>query len=195
MARCFNRRSRCGTPIFGRPKPSPPPPGWPLTPASVRNISGNMSSDGTLTWDAPEGEWIVLRTGMTPTGVTNAPASPEGSGLEVDKMNRAAVARHFDAYVGRALKLLDPKERGAFKFVVADSYEMGPAELDRWVWRRVRAPLWIRSQAVDACLEPAGSWAAPTAPTASCGTSGGWSPTRSPRITSAACAGSAASTA
>jgi len=27
-----------------------------------------------------EGEWMILRTGMTPTGIKNAPASPQGQG-------------------------------------------------------------------------------------------------------------------
>ena len=47
-----------------------------------------------LTWNAPKGEWIIMRMGMTPTGVTNAPASSEGTGLEIDKMNKEHVASH-----------------------------------------------------------------------------------------------------
>jgi hypothetical protein len=91
----------------------------------VRNLSANLASDGTLTWDVPAGEWIILRTGMTPTGMKNAPASPEGRGLEVDKMNRSLAQFHFDSYIGQLLKRMPASERKAFKQVVADSYEMG----------------------------------------------------------------------
>ncbi len=91
----------------------------------VIDVTKHVSADGTLRWDVPAGEWVLLRTGMAPTGVKNAPASPEGTGLEIDKMNRAAVAFHFDAYIGSLLRRMPPADRRAFHRVVADSYEMG----------------------------------------------------------------------
>ncbi|MEI2727308.1 MAG: glycosyl hydrolase [Verrucomicrobiota bacterium] len=91
----------------------------------VRELSAKLDADGTLRWDVPPGDWIILRTGMTPTGMQNAPASPEGIGLEVDKMNRSLAQHHFDAFIGELLKRMPASERRAFKQVVADSYEMG----------------------------------------------------------------------
>jgi hypothetical protein len=99
--------------------------GFAVPPSGVLNLSDKLASDGTLRWDVPAGEWIILRTGMTPTGTRNAPASPEGQGLEVDKMNRAAAQAHFDAYIGKLLARMPKADRKAFKHVVADSYEMG----------------------------------------------------------------------
>ncbi|MBN2291748.1 MAG: hypothetical protein JXM70_04945, partial [Pirellulales bacterium] len=97
-----------------------------VRPDAVRNISHLMEADGTLRWEVPDGEWIVLRTAMTPTGVENSPAPPEATGLEVDKMNREALKSHFDAYIGELLKRMPAADRKAWKHVVADSYEMGP---------------------------------------------------------------------
>jgi hypothetical protein len=91
----------------------------------VRNLSAQLAGDGTLLWDVPAGEWIILRTGMTPTGVKNSPASPEGQGLEVDKMSRPLAKVQFDAFIGQLLERMPASERKAFKQVVADSYEMG----------------------------------------------------------------------
>ena len=91
----------------------------------VRDLTKNLSSDGTLRWEVPAGDWIILRTGMTPTGMKNSPASPEGQGLEVDKMNRALAQKHFDAFIGEVLRRIPAGERKAFKQVIADSYEMG----------------------------------------------------------------------
>lgn len=55
----------------------------------ILDITQHLSPEGVLSWDVPEGgEWIVLRMGMAPTGVTNGPASPEATGLEVDKMSK-----------------------------------------------------------------------------------------------------------
>lgn len=102
-------------------------PDVPVTsPSAVRDLSKDMSADGTLRWDVPEGEWIVLRAGMVPTGTRNVPAPSEATGLEVDKMSRPALKAHFEAYIGELLRRMPEAERGALKHVVADSYEVGP---------------------------------------------------------------------
>jgi hypothetical protein len=94
-------------------------------PEQVLDISKYMAADGTLSWDAPEGEWLIMRTGMTSTGVTNSPASPEGTGLEVDKMSKKHVAHHFDSFIGEILKRVPPEDRKTWRLVVEDSYETG----------------------------------------------------------------------
>lgn len=96
-----------------------------IDPKGVLDISACMTADGTLTWDVPEGEWVVSRTGMTSTTVTNNPAGPDGTGLEVDKINKKHVASHFDAFIGKILKRIPAEDRKIFKVVVQDSYESG----------------------------------------------------------------------
>jgi hypothetical protein len=93
--------------------------------SKVLDISENMMVDGTLNWDVPEGDWIILRTGMTPTGTKNSPASPEATGYEVDKMSKEHAALHFDGHMGEILKRIPEADRKCFKVVVQDSYEMG----------------------------------------------------------------------
>ncbi|MDN3656542.1 glycosyl hydrolase [Ferruginibacter paludis] len=96
-----------------------------IDPAAVKDISNLMSADGELNWDAPAGEWIIVRSGMAPTGVTNSPAPPNGTGLEVDKMNKDYLAWHFDAFLGEIIKRIPAEDRKTFKIVVQDSYETG----------------------------------------------------------------------
>jgi len=91
----------------------------------VIDISDKILPDGTLKWDAPEGEWIILRAGMSSTGITNAPAASNATGLEVDKMNKKALQQHFDSFIGDILNSMAAEDRQAFKYVVADSYETG----------------------------------------------------------------------
>ncbi|WP_409568057.1 glycosyl hydrolase [Proteiniphilum saccharofermentans] len=91
----------------------------------VVDISEKMSPDGMLNWDVPEGEWKILRMGMTPTQVTNSPASPEATGLEIDKMSKEWVASHFDQFIGEILRKIPAADRKTFKVVVQDSYETG----------------------------------------------------------------------
>ena len=81
--------------------------------------------DGQLKWDVPAGEWCIMRVAMCPTLVTNAPATPEGRGLEVDKMSRQHVETHFNAYIGEILRRIPEADRKTFKVVVQDSYETG----------------------------------------------------------------------
>ena len=91
----------------------------------VVDLSKQLAADGTLRWNVPPGDWIIMRTGMTPTGMSNSPASREGRGYEVDKMNRELAQHHFDSFIGQLLRRMPAKDRKALKHVVADSYEMG----------------------------------------------------------------------
>lgn len=106
-------------------QPEPNDPSTVIDGSKVIDISQHLSADGTLTWDVPEGEWVILRTGMTPTGTTNAPASPEATGYEVDKMSKEHVAMHFDGHMGEILRRIPEADRKCFKVVVQDSYETG----------------------------------------------------------------------
>ncbi|MEC3878465.1 glycosyl hydrolase [Parapedobacter sp. 10938] len=102
-----------------------PEDGYTVSPDSVLDLTDRVDSNGVLSWDVPGGEWLLLQTGMVPTGVTNAPASPEGRGLEVDKMNHEHVLKHFDAFLGEILRRVPAADRKTFKVAVQDSYETG----------------------------------------------------------------------
>ena len=65
----------------------------------VVDLTAKLRADGTLDWTPPPGRWIVLRFGYSLTGRSNHPASREGTGLEVDKLNRKHVKSYFDAYL------------------------------------------------------------------------------------------------
>jgi hypothetical protein len=95
-----------------------------VDPTKVFDISGHLSGDH-LVWNAPEGDWVILRMGMLPTGVTNAPASREATGLETDKMSKKHIEAHFDAYMGEIIRRIPAEDRKSWKVVVADSYETG----------------------------------------------------------------------
>ena len=94
----------------------------------VVDLSSKMRPDGTLDWTPPPGQWIVLRLGYSLTGHQNSPASPEATGLEVDKLNRAYVKTYFDHY----LDLYKDATAGlmgkrGLQYVITDSWEAGTA--------------------------------------------------------------------
>lgn len=96
-----------------------------VDPAGVIDISSALGSGDTLRWEAPPGEWLVLRIGAAPTGTENSPSAPHGRGPEVDKMNRDHLQKHFDAFIGELIRRMPAEDRSAFTHVVLDSYEQG----------------------------------------------------------------------
>ena len=100
-------------------------PGTALDPAKAVVLRGKVAPDGRLDWKVPSGKWIIYRFATAPTGTKNGPANPEATGYEVDKMSRAHVAAHFDAYLGKILARTPPAHRKAIRHAVLDSYEQG----------------------------------------------------------------------
>ena len=94
--------------------------------SEVHDVSDQMDADGWLTVaDVPEGEWTVLRIGMTPTGTQNSPAAPQGKGYELDKASAELARFHFDQYMAKIIERIPEESRPALKYLIADSYEMG----------------------------------------------------------------------
>jgi len=94
----------------------------------VIDLTSRMHPDGTLDWTPPPGRWVILRMGYSLTGAHNSPASPEATGLEADKMNRAYVKNYFDNYLGQYKDTVGPLmgKRG-LQYVITDSWEAGTA--------------------------------------------------------------------
>ena len=93
--------------------------------ADVVNLTGKMSKDGTLRWAAPEGDWTVIRFGYTSTGKNNHPASPQGVGLECDKMDTTALNIHFKAFPQKLIDAAGPLAGKTFTYFLVDSWECG----------------------------------------------------------------------
>ena len=75
------------------------PQGTGVDPADVIDLTGRMQPDGSLDWAPPKGLWRVLRMGYSLTGTENHPATPEATGLEVDKFDAEAVRRYINTYL------------------------------------------------------------------------------------------------
>lgn len=96
----------------------------PLT--DVLDITGKMDASGKLRWEAPQGNWTIVRLGYSLTGRENHPASPEATGLEVDKLDKEAVRKYINTY----LDMYKDATGGmmgtkGLTHMVLDSYEAG----------------------------------------------------------------------
>jgi hypothetical protein len=106
-------------------QPEPEDKSFVIDPKGVLDITDKLSTDGTLTWQVPEGNWVIMQNGMTTTGQTNSPAPQEGTGLETDKMSKKHIAAHFEAFLGEILRRVPAEDRKTFRVAVQDSYETG----------------------------------------------------------------------
>jgi hypothetical protein len=84
----------------------------------------DMVRNGRLSWKAPEGRWRIYRLGASLTGKLNHPASPEATGLEVDKLDKEAWVRHFRNYIDMNKAAVKGRlGQEGISYMLVDSYE------------------------------------------------------------------------
>ncbi len=100
-----------------------------IPPATVVDLTSRMKPDGTLYWTPPRGKWRVLRLGYSLLGTTNHPATPEATGLEVDKFDSSAVRTYLETYLGMYREATGPELIGdhGVRALLTDSIEVGAA--------------------------------------------------------------------
>jgi hypothetical protein len=91
------------------------------------DLSDKMADDGTLDWQAPDGNWIILRVGHTCTGRVGSPPPAGFNGLECDKLSVAAAEAAFNGQIG-LLAAENAASTGQGKTLISthiDSWENG----------------------------------------------------------------------
>lgn len=91
----------------------------------VVDLTSHLDANGRLRWDVPKGSWTIIRLGITSENGVNHPAPLEGTGLECDRMDTAAVSLVFNGIIKRILLESEAKGYHSFKAFETDSYEGG----------------------------------------------------------------------
>lgn len=92
----------------------------------VVDITKYMDANGNLIWKAPKGNWKILRIGYSLTGHENAPVTLDEQGLEVDKMDSAAVKRYIEHYLSLFQEASGNRlGNDGIGYLLNDSYEAG----------------------------------------------------------------------
>ena len=91
----------------------------------VVDLTGRLGNDGTLEWDVPPGEWTILRIGHAWSRRTVEPTLPDQTGPECDKLSKAAIELHFNAFVKHLVDRVGPDARGTLVTTHIDSWEAG----------------------------------------------------------------------
>jgi alpha-L-rhamnosidase len=104
---------------------TPVPANQAVATGDVIDLTSKMRNDGTLDWNVPSGHWIILRMGYSLTGEKNHPATPEATGLEVDKLSRKDVDSYVHTYVDMISGALGNYFGKSFRYFLMDSWEAG----------------------------------------------------------------------
>lgn len=90
--------------------------------AAVIDISQYVNSEGLLNWNAPAGNWMILRFGETSIG--ERMHINFGIGHHVDYLNPDSVRNHFTKGIDPMLKSINPAVRSSITGIFEDSFEM-----------------------------------------------------------------------
>jgi len=91
----------------------------------ICNISAKMDASGTLRWDVPEGEWVILRMGHTATGAHVSTHSAGWGGRVLDYMNPDALHAYWERNIGPLIEAIGPMAGTTLHYAHTDSWEGG----------------------------------------------------------------------
>jgi hypothetical protein len=90
----------------------------------VTVVSDRMDAAGRFRWEAPAGDWEILRFGYTSSGSRVSTSSGEWQGLVLDYLDRDALAKYWKDVVQPVLDDVKPHLGKALKYLVTDSWEL-----------------------------------------------------------------------
>ncbi|HSM46927.1 MAG TPA: glycosyl hydrolase, partial [Draconibacterium sp.] len=97
-----------------------------LGPSQIINLSEYLQKNGRLVWDAPAGNWTIIRMGKRVTGASSRPAPEPAIGLESNKMDTTAFKNHLKNYTDILLEKTAPRKEGVgWTGFHIDSWESG----------------------------------------------------------------------
>jgi len=89
------------------------------------NLTPAVNQDGRLVWEAPAGNWRVLRIGCTLHGKTLSCVGSGPTGLEIDPLSAAAMDAHFAETGAKLLADAGPLAGKTLQYFHIDSWEIG----------------------------------------------------------------------
>jgi hypothetical protein len=91
----------------------------------IIDISDKLGKDDILNWNAPAGNWTILRIGYTPTKAQVATSSDNWKGHVLDYLSKEVFNRYWEKTVEPILKAAGPMAGTVLKQLATDSWECG----------------------------------------------------------------------
>ena len=92
--------------------------------SEVINITQHFKN-GVLDWDAPVGDWVVLRLGYTTTDAHVSTSSGKWQGRVLDYLSEKHFNRYWDTHVEPLLKMIGNRAGRVLRYLQTDSFEGG----------------------------------------------------------------------
>ena len=92
---------------------------------SCVDLTKLIQHDRTISWQPSNGRWTVFMFNHVVKNITNNPASPEGTGLECNKLDHNAVDVILDNYLGKLIQDAGKLAGKTFNHILIDSWECG----------------------------------------------------------------------
>ena len=91
----------------------------------IIDLTSQMDETGKLTWDAPDGEWSIMRIGFTCTGSHVSTSSGDWQGSVLDYMSKEAFDFYWNDVVEPIFKAAGEHIGTTLKYMETDSWECG----------------------------------------------------------------------
>lgn len=91
----------------------------------VIDISDKLDDSGKLRWDAPPGEWMILRFGYTSNGARVSTSSGNWQGPVLDYLDADAMRWYWDSVIRPIISEAGPLAGRSWKMIQTDSWELG----------------------------------------------------------------------
>ncbi len=99
--------------------------GYIVSTQDVLDISSQMDANGNLSWQAPEGEWSILRIGYTCTDSHVSTSSGDWQGSVLDYMSKEAFDFYWNDVVEPIFNAAGDHVGATLKYMETDSWECG----------------------------------------------------------------------
>ncbi len=90
----------------------------------IVDLTQFMDAEGRLVWDAPDGNWSILRIGFQAIGLRVAKNKRASAGLEIDPMSAEAMDLHFANTGAKMIEDAGPLAGKTFQYLHIDSWEI-----------------------------------------------------------------------
>lgn len=92
----------------------------------IIDVTRFMKPDGSFSWDAPPGDWLIIRFGHAPNYRLSRPVPTGAVGLECTKLRPDGINMHFEKFLKPILENAGPLAGNTFKYIHIASWEDGP---------------------------------------------------------------------
>jgi len=95
----------------------------PLASKDIIDISDLMNDRGELKWNAPKGDWTIIRLGYASNFKMTRPSPYLAVGLDCDRLNRRGIDTHFEHRLKPIIEAAGEKAGRTLKYIHIDSWE------------------------------------------------------------------------